>query len=143
MLWVRCRTVEPVDRPDVTEGEAALLVDGLRDDVSFSWVLIHLGLRGNPPPDPSPPTAQVIEAAFETIERLVGAGLVTTGRLEYIDGGPPGRAAPFRHVAESLDLVRQRVERTATADDGWEWSCWTVNTTAGDAIARQILAERA
>ena len=54
---------------DLTGGEIELLIDGLSDDVSFAWALIHLGLRDNPPLDDVPPNAETIGAAFAHFER--------------------------------------------------------------------------
>jgi len=61
------------------------------------------------------------------------------GRTEYIDGGPPGRVAPVKHVDEAFDDVRARVGRACASGEGWEWSCWVVNTPQGDAMAARAL----
>jgi hypothetical protein len=37
----------PVDH-DLNPGEIEILIDGLTDDVSLDWALIHLGIMGNP-----------------------------------------------------------------------------------------------
>jgi hypothetical protein len=116
--------------PDFSPGELALLRDAQTDDVSFMWVLIDLGLRGNPPssPDWKPGTLE-IDAAFRSLERLCERGLIDVGRVEYADGGPPGRVAPVRHIVEPLDVVRQRVEAeiaSASQPTDWEFSCWVV-----------------
>jgi hypothetical protein len=124
-------------------GELEMLIDGLTDDVSFEWALIHLGIRSDDRPAISPPTSHEVEAAFESFDRLVGAGLVGVGRLEYVDGGPAGRVAPVKHISEPLADVRARVEsacREATHDSDWAYSCWVVNTAGGDAAARTGLA---
>jgi hypothetical protein len=76
------------------------------------------------------------------VERLVNGGLAVLGRIEYVDGGSPGRLAPVRHVVEPLDLVRQRVEQAISGPD-WEYACWLVNTDRGDAVARAALDRRA
>jgi len=127
----------------VSDGEAELLIDGLTDDVAFVWVVTHLGLRDNPPALIRPPSADEIAEALRVLERLSEVDLVKVGRTEYVDGGPPGRVAPVRHVEEPMGVVGERV-RAACAhgmDGGWEWSCWVVNTEAGDAVARRVLGE--
>jgi hypothetical protein len=58
------------DTDALSSGEIALLVDGLTDDVSFGWALIHLRLRENPPREDVPPTGDVIAAAFASFERI-------------------------------------------------------------------------
>jgi hypothetical protein len=117
---------------DLSPGELALLQDAETDDVSFVWVLIDLGLRENPPSSPDwRPGSSEIESAFRALERLQSRGLIDVGRLEYVDGGPPGRVTPLRHVAEPLAAVRQRVEAeiaSARRPDDWEFSCWVVAT---------------
>ena len=127
-------------RDNLGSRELALLSDGLSDDVSFLWALIHLGIRANPPAVDGPPNEEDVAAAFECFQRLVEAGLVEVGRLEYVDRGPPGRVAPTRHVPEPLELVRARVQqacRASSRDGGWENSCWLVNTAKGDEVARR------
>ena len=124
----------------LTGPDAEVLIDGLHDDVAFVWVVIHLGLRGNPPNDPSPPSSDDVDAAFNRLDRLVDAGLVQVGHMEYIDGGPPGRVSPVKHGAEPLDEVKARVKQACATGRDWEWSCWVVNTEAGDAAARRALA---
>ena len=69
----------------ISAGEVELLADGLSDDVSFAWALINLGLRANPPPVDERPSADMIESAFESFERLASGGLVPIGRIEYVD----------------------------------------------------------
>ena len=116
----------------LTQGELTLLRDAETDDVFFVWVLIDLGLRGNPPSSPEwRPGVQDIEAAFHALERLQERGLIDVGRTEYVDGGPSGRVAPVRHIAEPLALVRERVEAeiaSAVCPTDWEFSCWVVAT---------------
>lgn len=127
-------------RSALTDGEVALLIDGLTDDISFDIALINLGIRRNPPARNEPPKAVEIEAAFRSYERLIDADLIRLGRVQYIDGGPPGRVAPVEHVSEPLAQVRTRVEeacRTATDWVDWAFSCWSVNTPAGDAFANK------
>lgn len=121
---------------DLSTGEVDLLVDGLSDDVAFVWVLIHLGLRGDPPSDLSPPTGSVVDAAFGVLARLGAAGFVRVGRMENLDGGSPGRVAPLRHVEEPLGEVKKRVMGSCLSGVDWEWSCWAVNTSDGDDAAR-------
>lgn len=129
--------------PKLTPGEVDLLIDGLSDDVAFVWVLIHLGIRANPPPRPDwIPSDLELSAAFASLRRLVEAGLMCLGRIEYVDGGPPGRLAPVRHVAEEFDVVVGRVGaavRDARDETDWAFSCWAVNTDRGDAVARRTL----
>jgi hypothetical protein len=126
----------------VGECEGELLIGGLSDDVAFGWVLIHLGLRGNPPADPGPPTFEQIDDAVAVLSWLSEAGLIKVGRTEYIDGGPPGRVAPVRYVEEPLETVRTRIVRACDTGKDWEWSCWVVNTDRGDEVAEALLAER-
>jgi hypothetical protein len=130
----------------MSEGEVELLIDGLSDDVSFAWALIHLGLRANPPAIDEPPSADVVKSAFESFERLRSDGLIAIGRTEYVDPStPPGTVAPVRHVAEPTDVVIDRVSRAcaAASESGdWAFSCWLVNTDAGDRVAQRALDER-
>jgi hypothetical protein len=94
---------------------------------SWTW-----GLRGNPPSSPDwRPGPSEIASAFRALRRLHSRGLIDVGRLEYLDGGPPGRVAPLRHVPEPLADVRQRVEdeiASALRPNDWEFSCWVVAT---------------
>jgi hypothetical protein len=128
-------------RDGLSAGEIELLIDGLSDDVSFDLALIHLGLRGNPPVDDVPPSAETIGAAFAHFERLVGRNLVKLGRIEYVDPNQPqGTVASVKHTSEPLTEVRNRVEKACSAAAQWgDWafSCWLVNTDAGDAAARR------
>jgi hypothetical protein len=124
----------------VSDGEAELLIDGLSDDVALVWVLVHLGLRGNPPDTERPPTSDAIGQAFGHLDRLSGLGLIRVGRMEYVDGGAPGRISPVRHVEEPIKDVRARVQQRCDSGVDWEWSCWVVNTEAGNELARQALA---
>ena len=124
----------------LSKGETDILVDGLTDDVSFSWVLIHLGIRANPSPLDEAPQDEAIATAFAHIERLVSRGFVKVGRVEHLDpNAPQGTLAPVKHVEEPIDVVRTRVERTCREAKDWsDWafSCWLVNTDAGDAVGR-------
>lgn len=128
---------------NLTPGELEILVDGLTDDVAFVWVLIHLGIRTNPAPTPDwAPGASDLHEAFDSLRRLSELGLIRVGRIEFVDGGPPGRLAPVRHVAEAMDVVVSRVQtsvKTARVSDDWEFSCWVVNTDRGKLIAQQSL----
>ena len=128
---------------NLTPGELELLIDGLSDDVAFIWVLIHLGIRTNPPPTPDwAPAASDLQDAFASLRRLTDLALIRVGRIEYVDGGPPGRLAPVRHIAEDMDAVVSRVEaavRTACVSDDWAYSCWVVNTDHGNVAARRAL----
>jgi hypothetical protein len=133
-------------RGDLSAGEIELLIDGLSDDVSFDWALIHLSLRCNAPGDDVPPSPGTIGAAFEHFERLLDRNLVELARIEYVDPNqPPGTVAPVKHTSEPIADVRNRVEKAcaAPADWGnWAFSCWLVNTDAGDAVARGALKDR-
>ena len=65
---------------ELNAGELELLIDGLTDDVSFEWALIHLGIRSDDQPAMSPPTSDEVEAAFEPRSagrRRLGAGRQT------------------------------------------------------------------
>ncbi len=122
-------------QPDLTKGELGILMDGLTDDVSFGMALIHLEVRGNTPGRDNPPSVVQIDAVFRSYSRLIEAGLLKLGKLQYVDGGPPGRVAPVEHVEEPAAIVRSRVEtacRSATGWGDWAFSCWTVNTKTGD-----------
>ena len=61
---------------DLSQHEIELLINGLTDDVAFVWVLIHVGIRANPPTDPRPPSDSDVHTAFSTLDRLSLAGLV-------------------------------------------------------------------
>ncbi len=125
----------------LSPGEIGLLVDGLDDDVDFTWSLIHLGIRGNPPLADVPPSPEMVATAFRHLEVLVERGLISIGRVEYVDPRQPANSGgPVRHRAEPIATVRQRVEEACAAATDWaDWafSCWLVNTEAGDAVARQ------
>lgn len=133
-------------RDELTEGEKELLVGGLNDDIALVWALIHLGIRENPPERGYwKPSAADLDSAFESFGRLLDGDLIRVGRIEYIDGGSPGRVAPVRHVPEDLARVRRRVEdacRAATEEDDWAYACWVVTTPEGDALARSALDAR-
>ena len=120
-----------------------VVVDALRDDVAFSWVLVHLGLRGNPRAADDPPSDTTVRAAFAALAVLVERGLGSVGRLELIDDGRRGRRAPTRHVAEPAIRVQKRVldacRVSGRAGRAWEWSCWYVNSSDGDTAARHAL----
>lgn len=128
---------------NLTPGELEILIDGLSDDVAFEWVLIHLGIQTNPPPARDwIPAASDLHDAFTSLRRLTDLSLARVGRIEYVDGGPPGRLAPVRHVAEDMDTVVSRVEaavRTARVSEDWAFSCWVVNTDRGNVVARRAL----
>jgi hypothetical protein len=132
----------------LTKGEIEILIDGLADDVSFLWALIHLGICESPSTLlDEPPSAAAIAAAFESFERLVTAGLARLGRIEYVDPTQPaGTVAPVRHVEEPIAAVRMRVEQVVREAGDWsDWAfcCWLVNTEAGDATARLALERNA
>lgn len=151
-LATRDVTGQPARVPDggaegLSAGEIEVLIDGLSDDISFHWALIHLGLRANPPADEMPPSAEMVSAAFVHFERLLDRGLVKLGHIAYVDSDErPGTVAPVKHVEETVAEVRKRVEDAcSTASDwsDWAFSCWLVSTEAGAALARQALRERA
>ena len=130
----------------LTKDEVELLIDGSSDEVDFIWTLFHLDIFENPPLRPGPPTQAEIDRAFESIERLVSFGYIIVGRSEYIDGGPPGRAAPVTVVSEPIGIVKSRVERACaearahpTGSDDWQWSCWLTCTDSGRSIAGEAL----
>lgn len=131
----------------LTRGEVEILIDGLSDDVSFDWALIHLGIHGNPRAEKVPPSAKKIAAAFASFERLVAAGLAKLGRIEDVGQAPPdGTLARVTHIEEPIRDVRERAERLCReAKHSWEWTfcCWLVNTDAGNAVARLALAQDA
>ena len=128
---------------NLTLRELELLIDGLSGDVDLVWVLIHLGIRSNPPPTPDwAPASSDLQDAFASLRKLTSLGLIRVGRIEHTDGGPPGRLAPLRHIAEDMDSVVSRVEaavRTACAEEDWAYSCWVVNTDDGNVIASAAL----
>ena len=127
---------------DLTSGEIELLVAGLSDDVALAWVLIYLGIRGNPPAHPGPPSASDVDTAFVALNRLSRAGLVSVGHLEYLDGGPPGRTAPVKHAQEPIGDVKTRVLEACANGTDREWSCWVVNTADGDERAQSQRSRR-
>jgi hypothetical protein len=124
---------------ELTPEETDLLTDAKEDDVSFAWALIDLGIRSNPPQTPDwRPSDEDIDAAFAIFAKLSNRDLISVGRIEYIDGGPPGRVAPVRHIPEALDAVRARVEAAVSAAKvsiDWEFSCWIVATDATTACS--------
>jgi hypothetical protein len=128
---------------NLTFGELELLIDGLSGDVDLVWVLIHLGIRSNPPPTPDwAPASSDLQDAFASLRKLTSLGLIRVGRIEHTDGGPPGSLTPVRHIAEDINAVVSRVEaavRTACAEDDWAYSCWIVNTDNGNVIANAAL----
>ncbi|MFP3380445.1 hypothetical protein SB767_29435, partial [Bacillus sp. SIMBA_069] len=101
--------------------------------------LIHLGIMTNPPPTPHwRPSDEDIAAAFAAFEKLSDMGLISVGRMDYIDGGRPGLPLPLRHVPETLEAVRARVQTavsTAKEATDWEFACWIVATDEGLAVA--------
>ncbi len=128
---------------ELTAGEVEILVHGLSDDIDFSWALIRLGIRANPPVENVPPSVDQIAEAFTSFERLVLGSFAKLGRIEYVDQGPPGRVAPVRHVEEFIHDVRERVDRVcrqATDWGDWAFCCWLVNTDKGDAVASRAIA---
>jgi hypothetical protein len=130
----------------LTNGETELLIDGLDDDVAFTWALIHLGIHESPAAasEAPPPESEAISAAFNSFERLLARDLVKLGRMEWVDPDQrTGSAAPVKHVSEPIQVVRERVERTCRDAKDWsDWAfcCWLVNTEAGNDIARVALA---
>ena len=141
---------------DLTPGELKILIDGLSDEVAFNWVLQHLGIRPNTPQRDWVPTNSDMQDAFASLRKLTERSLICVGRTQYVDGGPPRRKAPYKHVAEDLEVVLSRVEaavRSARvpADERidqavfvarqleWHFSCWVVNTGQGNLVARQAI----
>lgn len=114
---------------DLSPAERSLLADAASDDVSFDWVLTHLGLIPKSRTTDWRPGPSELDAAFSTLARLAARGLIRVGHTEYVDGGPPGRVAPVRHVEEPLSQVRDRViaavESARDASD-WSYQCWVV-----------------
>ena len=141
---------------DLAHGELELLLEGLDDELSFAYVLEHLGLfrysfdasSGGWNYDVRPDPTAVAEA-FESLDRLVGRGLVTvTSRHPYIHN-KPRLSRPRRgpsDESEPLELVRRRVEKAIRRRRAphWEWDkrCWVSNTTVGDARIEAVIAER-
>ena len=128
---------------EISAQERELLIGCRNDDVSLIWVLMHLGIRSNPPetPDRRPSSADV-DHAFSILGRLAERGLIAIGRLEYIDEGPQGRVAPVRHVAEPLDVVRARVDdaiASAAQESDWAYACWVVSTQEGDRRTSELV----
>jgi hypothetical protein len=138
--------VSPGNADDLTAGEIELLIDGLSDDISFAWALIDLGLRPNPPVENVPPPSEMIQTAFAHFARLVDRNLVKLGKVVYADPNQPrGTVAPVKHIAEPIDVVRERVEAacsTAPESSDWAFSCWLVTTDEGDVVARRALDRR-
>jgi hypothetical protein len=130
-----------VDDEPLGDGELEILVDGLSDEVAFIYVLSHLGLVDASEAAPGPDRAAAVEQAIDHLRRLVDRELIQVGRTEYVDVGPPGRLAPYRHVAEPPTDVWTRLRQDSLNADphALDWSCWSVNTTAGDALARRYL----
>jgi hypothetical protein len=136
---VRCLT-EPVSNPEpLTEGEVAILVDGLSDEVGFIYVMHHLGFGAYVGAGPGAERSRAVQSAIDSLRRLVDRGLVLVGYTQYVDGGPPGRLAPYEHVSESPDDVwrRLRSDSLSTEPGALDWSCWCVNSPAGDEVARR------
>ena len=121
-------------------GEAALLIEGLNDDVSFFWALIRLGIRTDLTRS-SPPESQDIEEAFSTLARLLHLGYFEIGRLELLPQRRGGQV--IVHVPERLETVLERV-RTLCGTGSTEWpnACWLTNTDKGDDAVREHLRLR-
>jgi len=121
--------MSPLD--GISREELALLADAASDDVSFDWVLLHLKLMPELRDSSWRPGSAELEAAFSTLAKLSERGLIQVGHTEYLDGGPAGRVAPVKHVAEPLIVVRERV--TSAAANGidsvdWAFQCWVVGS---------------
>ncbi len=60
--------IEPRDgagnNTELAPAEIEVLIDGLTDYVAFQWMLIHLGIRGNPPEADDPPTPGDVRMRF-------------------------------------------------------------------------------
>ena len=130
----------PVADSSLRFGEAALLIEGLNDDVSFFWALIRLGIRTDRTVS-TPPESHDIESVFSTFARLVHLGLCEIGRLELVSDRNGGQV--ILHVPERLETVLQRV-RTLCGTGSTEWpnACWLTNTDKGDDAVREHLRLR-
>lgn len=128
-----------MEASDLASGEVELLTEGLTDDVAFVWVLIRLGIRENPPEIPGPPSISDVNAAFAILETMTQRGLIKVGHMEYLDGGPPGRYAPVKHVEDPLHIAKRAVLDACESGSDWEWSCWVDNTDAGSDLIRAFL----
>ena len=121
---------------DLTPGEVELLIDASRDDVSLDWALIHLGTFGNSVE--RKPSRDELDAAFDSLRRLVDRSLISVGHLRFLDGSQV-RPPPVEFVPEDLAVVRARVDEQVAAahrDKDWAFSCWIVGTPRGDELAR-------
>lgn len=120
----------PCDAENLTFEEQSLIKEAQEDDVSFAWVLILLGIMGNPPPTPSwrPSIADVDKALLE-VRELVSRGCISVGRLEPTGGVSQAGVPRVRHVAEPLDEVRKRAIEALAVPDPFEWqhSCWVTS----------------
>lgn len=126
--------VAPDATPRLTFGEVELLVNATFDDVSLDWVLIRLGISGNPSPVPDwVPSAADLDLAFASLARLAGLGLVTVGQFQPT--GEPGQPPPVEYVPERLEDVRARAATDIAAakrDTDWAFSCWVVAVEDAD-----------
>ena len=121
--------MNPLD--GLSRDELSLLTDAVSDDVSFDWVLLRLKLMPERRDASWRPGSSEREAAFSTLAKLSERGLIQVGRMEYLDGGPAGRVAPVKHVAEPLSDVRERVASAAANgidSVDWAFQCWVVGS---------------
>ena len=118
----------------------------MSDEIAFNWVLKYLGIQPNTRPAPNwIPAASDLQLAFASLRGMNDESLIRVGRMAYVDGGPPGRVAPTKHVEEDFDEVVRRVEaavQSASVTTDWAFSCWVVNTEQGSAVIRRTLERK-
>ena len=117
------------DEAKLTDEERELVDDARKDDISFLWVLIHLGIMGNPPPFPSwRPSAMEVEKAITTLDKLATYGCIVVGRLDATGEVAPPGIPVVRHVKEPLQVVHDRVIASLDVPDPFEWktACWVI-----------------
>ena len=118
-------------------GEAALLIEGLNDDVSFFWILNRLGIRTEQTSS-TPPDNHDIEQQFTTLGRLLHLGYCEIGRLELLSKGTSGPV--ILHVPERLETSLGRVRKLCgSGSSEWPNACWLTNTDKGDDAVREHL----
>jgi hypothetical protein len=134
MAWL---ALDVDDDQPLTMGELEILVDGLSDEVAFTYVMDHLELTGARDVPPGPERTAAVNLAIDALRKLVARGLVEVGHTET---GPRGR---YAFVADHPEIVWLRLQRdslSAEPSDLW-FSCWCVNTPHGDDVARGHLAQ--
>jgi hypothetical protein len=145
----QCFAMSVTVADELSEGELNILVDGLSDEVAFFYVIIHLGLlEAVDEAAPGPTRTRVVNAAIESLQRLIDRGLLLVGHTRFVEeGGPPApgrRLTPYEHVPEEpVDVwQRLRTDSLSPVSDDLYWSCWCVNTAAGNKVARAYLDEQ-